>query len=309
MPNEQKNKANNKNSLRQDRYEKEIEGVSMNTLEAGLWLAKNRHNLWRIFIFFLIAISAISWGYTLYGFGSYLLVGMNNDTQMMKDFVQNKIISHDYLVQNAAKDLIYSTTGIINNEGKYDLYARIKNPNAKHSGLFSYCFTTTAEEKSCGSDFILPGEQKYVLLLAQNFKNRPSGVTFSVDNLTWQRLDGHIIPDWKKYRDDRLDFSINNTIFTPAASNEISEKINLNTLSFTAINNSAFSYWEVPFTIILSNGGKIVSLNKYITSNFISYDSREIKITWPGTIGSVNNINITPDINIVDGRVYRQPNE
>lgn len=309
MPNIQKNNTDSRASLRQDRYENEIEGVSMKTLETGLWWAKNRRNVFRIFIVFLIIISVISWGYTIFGFGSYLLIGMNNDEQMVKNLVQDKIISHDYLAQSAAKNLIYGTTGIIENDGKYDLYAQISNPNQKHWGAFSYCFTASAGEKSCGKSFILPGEQKYVLSLAQIFKNQPSGVNFLITNIVWQKIDNHKISDWDKYRNDHLNISVKNASFTPAASNDVSEKIGLNTLSFNASNNSAYSYWEAPFTIILSNGGRIVDINSYIIDNFNSYDSKEIQITFPGTIGSVSNISITPNINITDETIFKQPNE
>lgn len=309
MPNEQQKKSSNQDSLRQDRYENEIEGVSMSKLKTGLWIAKYRHRLWQIFILLLVAVSVISWGYTIYGFGSYLLVGMNQDSQMMKDFVKNGVIGHEYLVKMEAKDLIVSETRILSNNGKYDLYALIKNPNLKYFGSFSYCFTVIGEEKSCGTDFILPGEQKYVLALAKDFTNRPSTAIFSITNHSWQRINNHNIPDWKKYRADRLNISVKNAVLTPADTNEISEKINLNTLSFTALNNSAFSYWEAPFTIILSGGGKIINVNRYVINDFISYDTREIKITWPGAISPVSSLSITPDINILDNGVYKQPNE
>jgi len=309
MPNEQKNKANNKDSQRQDRYETEVEGVSMKTLKAGLWWTKNRLNLRRILIIILIVFSVISLGYSLFGFGSYLLVGMNKDYQMVKDLVQNKIAGQDYLLQAMAKGLTYSSAGIISNDGKYDLYIQVKNPNVKYWGVFSYCFITAAKEKSCGSDFILPEEKKYILSLAKTFKNRSSSAVFSITKMTWYKIDNHTIFDWNKYLNDHLNISIKNKAFIPAASNEVSEKISLNTLNFTALNNGAFGYWEAPFTIILSDNGKIVSVNRYIINNFISHDSREIKITWPGIIGPVSDISITPDINIMGKGVYQQPNE
>lgn len=303
------NDANNKDSLRQDRYETEIEGVSMNTLEAGLWWVKNRRKLWLTLIISLIVISAVSWGYSFFGLGAYLLSGMNSDSQMVKDLVQTKTVTQNYLLAAAAKNLIYSSTGIVSNDGKYDLYAQVKNPNAKYWGEFSYCFTTAAGEKSCGKDFILPGDKKYVLSLAQAFKNWPSSVTFLAKDIVWHKIDNHLIPDWNKYRDDHLNISVKNVVFTPAATNEISEKIGLNTLSFTAVNNSAFGYWEAPFTIVLSNSGKISSINSYVIKKFISYDSQDVKITWPGIIGAIDSTIITPDINIMDGGNYQQPNE
>jgi hypothetical protein len=277
----------------------------MKTLETGLWLAKNRKNLKNLLIFFLIVISVLAWGYGIYNIGEYFLVSKKQDTKMVTDLVGDKTSNQNLLLSGAAKDLIYSSVGIISNNGEYDLYTQIKNQNNKYWGSFDYCFTIASGEKSCGSDFILPGDKKYILSLAQTFTKQLSSVTFTTSNLSWHKIDSHVIPDWTVYRNDRLDISIKNSIFIPAVNNEISEKVELNTLSFTATNNSAFNYWETPFIIVLSSNGKVVGVNKYTIGDFASYDSREIKITWPGSIGGVNGINIIPDINIMDPKIYQ----
>ena len=290
-----------------DRFETEVEGVSMKTLEAGLWWTKNRQNLKVAFIILLVLVGLISWGYTLYGFGYYLLVGMNADNQMITDLVQSKTVGQDYLNQGLAKNLSLSTVSYLVNGDKYDLYLQISNPNLRWWATFDYCFTRSDGEKSCGSDFILPQGKKYVISLAQSFSSSPNDLTFSFSNFTWNKIDNHRIADWNSYQNARLDLVVKDQLFTPAEANAASEKIGLNNLTFNLTDDSAYSFYEVPLDIILTSGTQIVYIDRYTLSDLTSFESRDIKITWPGSIANVTGINITPDLNILDQGVYQQP--
>ena len=101
--------------------------------------------------------------------------------------------------------------------------------------------------------------------------------------------------------------SFSNQQFTPAAANTVSEKVPLNSLTFSISNNSAYSYYEVPLNIALTDNGNIVYIDQYSASNLLSNQSQNVKITWPGDFESVTGISITPDINILDQGAYQQP--
>jgi hypothetical protein len=298
---------NNSKKVNLKRYETDVEGVSMKKLEAGLWLIKNRGVFYKIFVGILAAAIIFGWGYSLYSWGNYLFAGMMNDARMMTDLVNSQIMDQASLVQRKAKDLTYSTIGSLITDGKYDLYASVRNLNDKHWGTFSYCFTTNTGEQACGKDFILPGETKYVASFAKVFKTAPVNVSFSISGIIWNRIDNHIIPDWNQYRKQRLNVSILNPVFAPGESSLAAEKITINNLSFTATNNSPFGYYEAPFFIVLSNGNQIVGVNKYVIQNFASFATKDVQIAWPGSIGSVSNITVMPEINIMDPSVYLQP--
>jgi hypothetical protein len=306
MANEQNGKDQQEINLK--RYETDVEGLSLDKLEAGLWLAKNRGVLRNILIGALVALIIASWGFSLYGFGSYLLVGMINDSRMMTDLVKSQILDQAQLKQRKARDLIISTVSILPAGGKYDLCVSARNPNEQHRGIFSYCFTVGNGEQSCGQNFILPGETKYVMALAQTFSGAPANASFSIAAMNWNRVDNHLIPNWNQYRDQRLNISVRNPLFKPDESSA-AEKLPLNTLSFTAVNHTSFSYWEAPFQIILFSGNRIVGINQYVIKDFVSFDERTEQISWPGIIRAVSKIIITPEINIMDQGVYQQPNE
>lgn len=295
--------TNKKNAV----YDTDVEGVSMKTLEAGLWWTKNKNSLRTTLIIFLCLVSICSWGYTLYGFGYYLLVGMNADEQMAKSVVQTTVVDQNYLQQSLPKKLELSPVGYIADNGKYDLYVQITNPNSAWWTTFSYCFKRLDGEQSCGNAFILPGDKKYILSLGQIFNADPNDLTFSYNNEEWNRIDRHAIADWNTFSSNHLNIAFTDQTFTPASSNAVSEKVSLNTLTFKAFNNSAYSFWELPLSIVLTDNGRIVYLDRYQLSNFNSNETRNVQITWPGTIGEATGISITPDVNILDGKVFQQP--
>jgi hypothetical protein len=307
MINKQNNSSDSLGKVNLNRYETDIEGVSIKTLERGLWWTKNRKKLKITLVILLILVSIFSWGYTLYGFGYYLLVGMNADNQTVKNIAQSSLPGQDYLNQRTYKNLVLTPARYIANNGKYDLYEVITNPNAKWWATFDYCFKGGDGEQACGKEFILPGEKKYITALAEAFNSAPSDLNFITDNLDWNKIDNHLIPDWNTYRNDHLNISLSNQLFTPAANNASTDKLSLNSLAFSLTNNSAYSYWEAPFTIILTNDSGIAYLTSYTASNFGSHSSRDVKLTWAGGMGAVTGISVIPDLNILNNNIYQQP--
>lgn len=299
--------ADKKNNINLKRYETDVSGLSLNKLEAGLWWAKNWKNLKNIFILILILIAIASWGYTIFGFGYYLLVGMNADNQMAIQNVQSTLVGQTYLDKNKPKTPLITAQGFIADNGKYDLYAKISNPNSIWLLNFDYCFQRLDQEQSCGKGFILPGENKYIINLGQSFTGTPNDLSLSLANITWTKIDNHDVPDWKSYQQSHLNIIFNNQAFTPAATNAVSDKIGLNTLSFDVSNDSAYGFWEMPFDIILTDGGRIVYLDRYTADKLKSGETRSIQTTWPGAFTDVTGIEIEPDLNILDPTVYLPP--
>ncbi len=289
------------------RYETDVSGVSINKLEAGLWWVRNRGLFKKILVSALAIFAFGTFGYSLFGFGYYFIKGMRDDEKMVRDMVNTTTVSREFLEQKAAKDLSLSSVGIIDNTESYDLYISIKNQNPKHWGSFSYCFKIGEKDLECGESFVLPSENKIISALGLKGSSRPNNVKFVIDNMVWKKINPHQIPDWNSYKSERLRIDIKNVSFKPSSSNELSEKIELNSLTFNASNPSAYGFWEAPLNVILYRSNRIVGINRYVIKELSSYDSRDIKITWTGNLAGVNNIDILPDINIMDESNYLKP--
>ena len=284
---------------------KDIGGLTLRRLDWGLWYVEHKKILQRILIGFLILVSGASWSYTIYGFAYYYTRGIAEDELMAKQIIEAGHLNHEAILMSMPKDLVYDQTKILKaNEDRYDFYARVMNPNDRHSVLIEYYFLTSTGETEHAKEFILPGETKYFLSLSNELESRPVNAQLRLADVNWNRIDRHEISDWELFKDKRIDFTINDAQFVPANQSGLSDKINLNHLEFTAKNNSAYNYWNVDFVILLYSGPNVVGINKYSIEEFMSGEEREAAMSWPGVIGRVSKVEIIPEVDITRSDIY-----
>ncbi|MFH1255280.1 MAG: hypothetical protein V1667_02320 [bacterium] len=282
-----------------------VEGITTKQLEIGLWFVEHKRQLKNCLIYFLILVSAISWSYTIYGFAYYIARGMGEDEILIKQMAQINGAGHDYVARLSAKDLAIGPVEVIkSSEGKYDLYANLKNDNAKWLVEFEYYFTAAGRSTEKTKGYILPDGERYLAALAESFPYYPENSRLVVENIKWSRINQHEIPDWEAYKSDRLNIGISGIEFVSASNNPLSEKMGLNRLSFNAVNRAAYNYWSVGFTILLYSGGEIIGINHYILDDFMSGQNRSVEISWPGNLGGVSSVEIIPEINIMEDGIY-----
>jgi hypothetical protein len=289
------------------RYETDVTGVSMNNLEVGLWVARNKKIFQKAAIVIFAATSFSLAAYGLFGLGYYFFKGMWDDKKMVAEMVSIKTVPYDFLLERSAKNVSLSSLVVTNNGDSYDFYIEMKNPNQKHWGLVSYCFKSGEKDLECGDDFILPGEKKYMTALGLNLKDRPANVRFFIKDLSWRKLDPHKIFDWDAYKNERLKIKIDNITFKSGSASELSEKISLNQLSFSATNQSAYGFWEAPLLIIFYRNERVAGINKYVLKEFASYNQRQVELSLVGDLAGVNKISVVPYINILDDNNYLKP--
>jgi hypothetical protein len=250
----------------------------------------------------LVATSVGTVGYSLYQFSSYLFFGMNQDKQTYLDLtsatslVTNKV--------NVGNNLSYSEVRVLTgNDNTYDLVAAVTNSNPLVLVRLKYGFDIGGQTVGQTEDFVLPGNTKYLMALHQKVSN-PSNVNLVIQQVSFIRLDRHKISDWDKYRLERLNFLIQDAKFTASLQSGLSEKISLGQLDFKITNNSAYGYTSVPLAILLKSQGEIVAVNRYIINNFRTGEEKTIQISWPGALPNVTQVEVLPDLNIIDESLY-----
>jgi hypothetical protein len=280
-------------------------GLTVRKLNVGLWYLEHKNLLRKILVGFLIFISAVSWPYVIYGFASYFSRGMVDDKTMADDIVNSGRIDHNAVISLSPKDLSFSSVSILPaGDNKYDFFTRVQNPNNRHGAEFVYYFSDGDKNTGSLSGFILPGETKYLLSLGNEFEHRPASSQLKIDGLKWITIDRHEISDWKDYSGRRLDIAVSGAKFTPAGQSGLSDKIKLNSLEFSALNNTVFNYWNVDFTILLYGGSNIVGVNRYSLDEFMSGQTRQASMSLPGELSQVNKIEVFPEINILRDDIY-----
>lgn len=292
--------AKDKNSLETD---KEIDlkkyddpsGLSLEEMNFGLWLSEHRPKFIKALIIFLIILSAGLFIYSSYNYVIYLMSG-NPASLAITNLVNSP--------RQVAADLVIAPTQVFMTGDQADLATLITNPNAKFTATFSYCFQVAGQNVDCGQSYILPGDNKYIMALGKSLGSGAVSATLQVSNIFWQRIDGHKIPDWAAYSQSRLNLPVSAINFSPAAQSGLSNQINLNSLTFTVANQTAYSYYQVPLDILLFNGSQLIGVNRYYLENFLTGTSRNVKLVWPGDLNGVSQTQIVPDLNILDNSIY-----
>lgn len=298
-------RGQNKKIIDLDKEFRDIEGITEKKLNIGLWYVEHRRKMRAVFISFLVLIAAASWVYTIYGYAYYLARGMDEDEFLARQIVQTDVASHEYIETVSPQDLSYSPAGVLKANGKkYDFFAQIDNPNERHWAAFDYYFLVGGRETGRVRGFIFPKESKYLMALAEEFSAKPTSAQFKVENISWRRLDSHIIPDWEEYRLKRLNIAVSDVQFLPGSASGLAEKIDLNHLKFGVANNTAYNYWEVGFLILLQTGANVVGVNRYALSEFMSGEKREVTIAWLASLPQISKVSVVPEVNIMDEGAY-----
>lgn len=294
-----------------NRYQN-LDDVTMKRLETGLWFLKNKPLFVQVGIGALAAFGALTCLYALWGFGSYLMFGMQEDDRNILLMANTSGADHEYVKQMVARDLEVFSTSILESStargasSRFDFVTEVKNINPRHYGKISYAYLVNGVEYDAGEQFILPGGSKHLMLLGQEMSARPLSAQLILKKQEWKRPDGKIvnINNWQQFQDERLDIKVSDVKFTPPRASGLSEKLNLAQLDFSVTNNTAYNYWRAYLDILLYNHGQLVGVNRYSVDKLKSGEVRPIQISWPGTLVNLTKADVFPEIDIMDQSNY-----
>lgn len=263
------------------------------------WFILHKSFLKRLFKYFLIVLSLALWGYGTYGLMDWFLITGPAEraaiARLHIDLVNYEARSTPSSLQARGVTLI---PGV-----RFDALALVKNPNAKWYATFDYKFAIAGEETAAHKGFILPGEEKYVLDLGIQAKGKPTRAILTLSNVHFQRINQREIPDYGSYKAARLAFDTSGISYTPAL--QVAGRA-VSRATFTVVNNSAFSYFEVPFQVFLYRGSVLAGVNQAILSNLSSGETRQVDVTWFDPLAGITKVEVKPDLNILDPSVYRR---
>jgi hypothetical protein len=278
---------------------KGIQDGSLRKINFGMWFLKNRRYFFMGIIGVLITGSVILYSYFFYNLYDYIRYSAEERAALEELSNVATGLSPGRLAQPLEEG---SPQSFFHND-RYDFIAKVKNPNNNFFAYVRYCFFGGEEELGCSGATLFPGQEKYLILLSKDIESRPVNLELVIQRLNWERVDVRKYPDWENYYAERNNFIISDIEFEIEQPSDLSFS-KTNNLSFSIRNNSPYNYWEVPLTIILINGGNIVGVNRYIASELMSLESRDITISWSNSINFVSEVEVIPHINVLDEDNY-----
>ena len=261
-----------------------------------------RQTFWVVWAVFDAILTVIFIGSITY----YLVAGSFADRRQVASLGQNIEALHDVTAESSAQSITAGDVKVFSlGEGRYDLFIELANPNNDWWAEISYSFADGEESTQTFSGFLLPGEQKPLTALYQEFTSRPSGAEFVVNDLTWHRVDSHEISDFDNWLTDHQNFVVDNADYSTDV--EIGET-NLARSTFTIENKTPYSYWDGKFLVVLlSGGGGVLGVNEVTVAGFESSETRSVTVNWFGdapSSASTAEVKVITNINFFDEDAY-----
>jgi len=284
-----------------DRYEDPTGSFSNRRLKVSTWYLTHRELLRHIVIGVLVVWCVISMSIGLFVWGKYLLVDYARDQANIAS-IATQYISRDAIERQAPTPLVFgSASTYMAGPDRYDFAIEVGNSNDAWIATVEYRFTYADGETEAVSAVVLPGQERLLTVFGHERFGRPSGVSFEHLHTSWQRVSAHAVPDPLMYIAQRVDVSTDSIVYVPAnRSLDIATAV----VRFNLTNHSLFGYWEYPFLVRFVQGGQVIGITSISVPEFHNGEEREIAIAVFFDHFAIDDILITPVVNVFDPQVY-----
>ena len=203
--------------------------------------------------------------------------------------------------KNTAENLVIEEKGFIESGivGKYDLYAKVKNPNNIYgSNKFRYEFVlknSTGEVivTKKGSAYILPGESKYVVGNSIASPNvAPASVDFVLSDQSWVEFKDYF---------EKPQLKVVNKQYSL-----ISSGVGFSEVTGLLKNESPYDFNLIELEIILRDiNGKIVALNSTEMRTVRTGENRDFRSLWMNRFhGDVMNVEVQTEVDVFNSESF-----
>jgi len=185
-------------------------------------------------------------------------------------------------------------------EGKYDVLAKVANPNSQlGAAKFNYTFALRDAEgkiisKSDGSNFILPGQTKYVLAFNLAPAAKPDNLGFEISSFEWRKFSEYEEPDIAVFAKE----------FNLAGGGEA----DFATLVAKLRNQSGFDFREISANIVIRDGSGVpVAVNKTNFNDVRTNEEREVNARWKNPFlvdPASSKIEIVPEVDVFENENF-----
>ncbi|MBU4512869.1 hypothetical protein KKD19_06585 [Patescibacteria group bacterium] len=264
------------------------------------YFASHKVFLKRLGFFLIILLSVYLYGYSAYHLTNYFL-GSREYEAMIRELARDSFKFHEYFELHQPKPLIILETAALPGvSGKYDFVAQVQNPNPKWlARRVSYRFVWpggTFEDDE--EDFILPGEETYLLALNKEVSGQVLSPKIEFVNISWQRVKKLIEISDKDFIISDVEFISGWDITTLNGAKAPSR------VKFKVRNNTFYNFWEAGFKVVLIRYQDVVGLHYGAAPQFKSGETISPEVIWLDEVPTPTEIKIEPAIDYLTSENY-----
>lgn len=268
-------------------------------LQAAMWYVTHKSILRRVIIGLIIAVDAALLLYSLFGVGKDVFSIPDRRKQEF-ELLRAALPQGMGSASAGPQDLQLGGVELLQAGEVTDVLARVKNPNPQWYVRFEYVIGLGDAVERSTDGFLLPGEERPIV---RTLRGATGTVVFNIENVSWRRINTHDIPDFETFRKEHLDFEVKDPEFLPSV---VEGKGTVSRARFTLINKTAYSYFAPKFLVLLYRGSKLVGIQSAVADRFKTGETRPVEVSWFDRIGAVSNIEVVPEIDILDQNSYMQ---
>lgn len=267
----------------------------------SLWYVRHRVGLYRFLITILAVIGAALWAYSLWQWGDYFIFGFASDVVLERQASQS--VNYHPLEQHfAAVPLqILSTDIFPGGVDKYDAVSEVGNSNEHFLAHGTFYYIIDGEKTAPKPFFILPGETSLLAELGVKSSASPGSAELVIGTMLWERISAHQVTDPKSWQSARLNFSLDDFVFTPLVS---AGGVKANVMTFDLINQSPFGYVAPHFYVGLYQQDVMVGVASLSMDALASLEIKKIDLRNFVNSLAVSSAKLFPLINVYDPAVY-----
>ncbi|OGH88815.1 MAG: hypothetical protein A3J93_01860 [Candidatus Magasanikbacteria bacterium RIFOXYC2_FULL_42_28] len=270
--------------------------------ERAMWYVKHKFTLRKWLFGIIIGVNILLWVPSLIHWVTYAVVGLRSDENLalqLSQFPDYTVLHEHY---GAAPLQIGSPLGLPGGVGKYDLISTVTNPNARFRVAFDYFFAVDGTSTPAQSAVFMAGESRPLVFFG--YESFSPGVgDIIIQNVRWQRIDSHTIPDSITWQSERLNFSVSDLTFVPATYGQA----NAGVVQFSLTNNSAYGYTEPDFYVAFLQNNDLTGVSPLQISNFTAQSRRAVDIRTFADNISASEVVVYPLINLYNKSEYIVP--
>ncbi|MFO0765081.1 MAG: hypothetical protein U0487_03495 [Patescibacteria group bacterium] len=276
--------------------------LSDQQLELASFWVKHRLLLRRVGYGSLIGLGGLLWAFVLWSLLDAYAISYPVESRITRRILQNQ--------NNLAPLFLKAPTPIhpsdvvtfANTGGRVDAMVEIENSNDVWYAEFDYSFALGDQRTEIHHGFILPKSRRF--LVEPGITAGSVQPSLVIENLSWKRITADQIGDsLESYLETRqptisdIKYARDETIGTQVIGRS----------TFTVTNNTAYSYYDPEFVVVLLRGGSPAAVTRITRDRLSAGESVPFDIQWYDQPAGITETIVQPEINYLNPAVYIRP--
>lgn len=277
--------------------------LSDQQLELASFWVKHRLTLRRLGYGSLIALGGVLWAFVLWGLLDAYAISYPVESRITRRILQNQNNLAPLFLKAPTPIRPADVATFANTDGRVDAMVEIENNNDVWYAEFDYAFALAGDQRTATRHgFILPKSRRF--LVEPGITAGSAQPSLIIENLSWKRITADQIGDsLESYLASReptvsdIKYARDETVGTQVVGRS----------TFTVTNNTAYSYYDPEFVVVLLRGGSPAAVTRITRDRLNAGESVPFDIQWYDQPAGITETIVQPEINYLNAATYIRP--